>query len=223
MRRSEGGRRSSLGLIVLGLLAEEPMHAYRMQKLIRQRGKDRVVNVRARQSLYQTIERLVRLELAEVRGTVRGESHPDRIVYAITDAGRAAAVDWHRQMLSLGQDEFPEFVAAVSMLVALPPDDARQQLERRMERLVADLAETEAVLGSVPDLPRLFLLDEEYRRALLAAELTWVRSVVADLRAGRLDWDESWRREVAERFDQPVDEASPADAEKEGRPADERP
>jgi DNA-binding PadR family transcriptional regulator len=209
MERSKVGRRSSLGLIVLGLLAEAPMHVYRMQKLIRQRGKDRVVNVRARASLYQTIERLVRLELVEVRETVRGESHPDRIVYAITDTGRAAAVEWQHQMLSADQNEFTEFTAAVSMLSALSPDDARTQLERRMERLAAGLAETEAVLGSIPDLPRLFLLDEEYRRALLVAELTWVRSVVADLRAGHLDWDESWRRKVAEKFDLPVDEVPP--------------
>jgi hypothetical protein len=34
----------------------EPMHVYRMQKLFEAQGKDRVVNVRARASLYQTRE-----------------------------------------------------------------------------------------------------------------------------------------------------------------------
>ncbi|MEV0310708.1 PadR family transcriptional regulator [Nonomuraea fuscirosea] len=205
------GQRSTLGLIVLGLLAEEPMHAYRMQQLIRQRGKDRVVNVRARQSLYQVVERLLRLGLIAVRETVPGGSHPDRVVYAITEAGRETATEWQRQMLSLGRDPFPEFVAAVSMLMALPPDDARRQLERRIELLAADLAETEAVLAASDGLPRLFLLDEEYRRALLTAELAWVRSVVTDLRDRRLDWDEPWRRRVAADFDLPPDEARSPD------------
>ena len=59
-------QRSSLGLIVLGTLIESPMHVYRMRKLIEQRGKHRVVNVRSRASLYQTLDRLVRLGLAEV-------------------------------------------------------------------------------------------------------------------------------------------------------------
>src|SRR6266536_1678083 len=89
----KAAQRSSLGLIVLWLLFEGPKHVYRMQKLLEQQGKDRVVNVRSRASLYQTIERLMRLGLVEVQETVRSEGYPDRIVYAITDAGREAARD----------------------------------------------------------------------------------------------------------------------------------
>lgn len=36
------------------------MHVYGMQKLIEAFGKDTVVNVRSRASLYQTLERLVK-------------------------------------------------------------------------------------------------------------------------------------------------------------------
>jgi DNA-binding PadR family transcriptional regulator len=190
-------------LIVLGLLSEEPIHVYRMQKLIRQRAKDRVVNVRARASLYQTIERLVRLGLVEVRETIRTQGHPDRTVYAITQAGRDVAIEWLCEMLRTTGGEFPEFIAAVSELAGLTPNDARQQLELRAEKLAAELAETESELGGHPGLPRLFLLEEEYRRAVLDAELSWVRGVVADLRAGRLTWNEQWRREVAAAFTPP--------------------
>ena len=63
------------------------MHVYRMQKLFEAQGKDRVVNLRARASLYQTIERLVRHGLVEVAETIACEGYPDRVVYAITDAG----------------------------------------------------------------------------------------------------------------------------------------
>src|SRR5512142_354777 len=68
-------RRSPLGLVVLWLLFQEPMHVYRMQKLIEHQAKDRVVNVRSRASLYQTIDRLTRLGLVEVHETVRSENH----------------------------------------------------------------------------------------------------------------------------------------------------
>jgi DNA-binding PadR family transcriptional regulator len=199
-------QRSSLGLIVLWLLVEGPMHVYRMQKLLEQYGKDRVVNVRSRASLYQTIERLVRLGLVEVRETVRTEGHPDRILYAITDAGRETATEWLREMLRTTGGEYPEFIAAVSMLFGLAPDDARAQLELRAERLAAALADAESELAAHPELPRLFLLEEEYRRAVLEAELSWVRGVIADLREGRLTWSEQWLRGLAAAFDQTTDE-----------------
>jgi DNA-binding PadR family transcriptional regulator len=185
-------QRSSLGLIVLWLLAARPMHVYGMQKLIETFGKDKVVNVRSRASLYQALDRLVRHGLVEVRETVRSEGYPDRVVYAVTDAGRDAAAEWLRDMLRTTGTEYPEFVAAVSVVFGLEPKDARDQLEARAERLEADLRATDAVFAENPDLPRLFLLEEEYRRAMLAAELDWVRSVVRDLDAGQLTWTEDW-------------------------------
>jgi DNA-binding PadR family transcriptional regulator len=183
---------SSLGLIVLWLLVARPMHVYGMQKLIETFGKDKVVNVRSRASLYQALERLVRNDLVQVHETVRSEGYPDRVVYAITDAGRAAAAQWLRDMLRTTGTEYPEFIAAVSVLFGLEPEDARAQLQERADRLAAELAETDAVFAENPDLPRLFLLEEEYRRAILSAELDWVRGVVADLDAGTLTWTEDW-------------------------------
>jgi DNA-binding PadR family transcriptional regulator len=194
-------QRSPLGLVVLWLLFEEPLHVYRMQKLIEAQGKDRVVNVRARASLYQTIERLVRLGLVEVSETVRIGGYPDRIVYAITDSGREVAREWLREMLRTTGQDYPEFITAVSILFGLEPEDARAQLEEREHRLAAELAETEAALeGAPPGLPRLFLLEEEYRKAVLQAQLSWLRGVIDDLREGRLDWSEQWLREIAAAF-----------------------
>jgi hypothetical protein len=106
-------------------------------------------------------------------------------------------------MLRTTGAEFPEFIVAVSMLFALAPEDVREQLEARAEQLATQLADTEAELGAHPGLPRLFLLEEEYRCAVVRAELDWVRGVVDDLRAGRLAWDEESIRRVAEQFTPP--------------------
>ena len=97
------------------------MHVYRMQKLFEAQGKDRVVNVRARASLYQTIERLQRHGLVEVSQTTRVEGYPDRVEYAITDAGREVARQWLREMLRGTEGEYPEFIAALSILFGLEP------------------------------------------------------------------------------------------------------
>ncbi len=194
-------KRSSLGLIVLWQLFEGPMHVYRMQKMFEAQGKDRVVNVRSRASLYQTIERLERHGLVEVYETRRAEGYPDRVVYAITDEGRYVAREWLREMLRDTEGEYPEFIAAVSILFGLPAEEARSELEVRAENLEAALVVTQRSLADAPAaLPRLFLLEEEYRKAMLEAELSWVRGVIDDLRERRLTWSEEWLRELAEKF-----------------------
>jgi DNA-binding PadR family transcriptional regulator len=200
-------RHSSLGLMVLWHLVEGPTHVYRMQKQFEATGKDRVVNVRSRASLYQTLERLERHGLVQVTDTVEVEGYPDRVIYAITDAGRQVARDWLREMLHTTDGDYPEFLAALSILFGLPPEEARAELELRAGRLAAQLAETQAALtGLPPELPRLFVLEEEYRLAVLTAEVTWLGGVIDDLEAGRLTWSEEWLRQIAETFISPDDQ-----------------
>ena len=177
------------------------MHVYKMQKLFEATGKDRVVNIRSRASLYQTLERLQRHGLVDVAETVQAQGYPDRVVYAITDAGREVAREWLRQMLRTADNDYPEFLTALSILFGLPPDEARAELQLRVQQLSADLAEAQGALASIPpELPRLFLLEEEYRIALLDAEVSFLSGVIEDLKAGRLTWSEEWLRQVATRF-----------------------
>ncbi|MBG0813909.1 PadR family transcriptional regulator [Planomonospora sp. ID82291] len=177
-------------MALLSLVAEEPMHAYRMQQMIKERRKDDVVNVAQRNSVYQTIDRLLRDGLIAVRETLREEGRPERTVYELTAAGREALRRWLRTMLSAPAREFPEFPAALAFLPVLRPDEVRAALEERLASLEersaaldADLAEGAAFL------PRLFLVESEYRQVVTAAELDYVRGLVADLREGRLGWD----------------------------------
>src|SRR5262249_59762265 len=98
----------------------------------------------------------MRLGFVEVNETVRREGYPDRIVYAVTETGREAARDWLREMLRSTGGEYPEFIAAISVVMGLEPDDARAQLEERETRLAAELAETESLFEHLPPrLPRL--------------------------------------------------------------------
>jgi DNA-binding PadR family transcriptional regulator len=207
-RQSRTAQPSALGMLVLWQLFAGPNHAYGLHKLFQQQGKDRVVNLRSRASLQQTIKRLQRLGLVEVHETVHSDSYPDRIVYAITDAGREAARAWLRDMLADTSDDYPDFIAAVSILFGLEPDDARAQLERRANEIAEAIADTEEQLHGNPDLPRLFLLEEEYRRAVLSAQLTWLRSVIDDLQSGRLNWTEEWIAELFAAFSPEQSEAT---------------
>lgn len=180
---------SPLALIVLALLDESSMYPYRMQQLIRERGKDEIVNVRHRASLYQTIARLEREGLIEVKGTSQAENRPERTLYRITRNGRRTIQACLRGMLARPADEFPEFPAALSFIYLLEPKTAREELARRAEALDARLRRLGGVLdehsGSVP---RLFLLEVEYLRTATEVDLTWVRGIIGDLDAGKLTW-----------------------------------
>jgi DNA-binding PadR family transcriptional regulator len=171
------------------------MHPYRIQRLIKDRRKDQVINVEQRASLYQTINQLLRAGLIAFWETTRQEGFPERTVYKLTDKGHHTALNWLREMLSTPAQEFPEFPAAVSLLPLLTPEDALHQMETREAALTDQIARIdEEVQTHTDSLPRLFLLESEYMRIMLEAELKWVRSVSADLRSGQLTWNQEWAR-----------------------------
>ncbi|WP_259669589.1 MULTISPECIES: PadR family transcriptional regulator [unclassified Rhizobium] len=193
-------KRSPVALAVLAMLMEEPLHPYRMQRLIKERGKDEVINVTQRASLYQTIHRLEREALIAQQKTVRDDKRPERTVYEITEKGRDVALAWIREMLSTLTREYPEFPAAVSFLALLTPNDVLGLLEHRAKAIESELRRIDGLLREAQAVPRLFLLEMEYLRALHATELSWVNGVIGDLRAGRITWTDEWLRQIAVEF-----------------------
>jgi DNA-binding PadR family transcriptional regulator len=183
-------RGSPLALTVLALLCHQPLHPYGIQRLIREWGKDKVVNVGQRASLYRTIDRLCSMDLVVVRDTERDRAYPERTVYEVTDAGREVAREWLLEMLGRPKNEFPEFPAALSHLLLLEPDEILEVLERRADVLRERLAAIDADLATETErgVPRISLMETEYQRAVVAAESNWLDSTVADLRSGELSW-----------------------------------
>src|SRR5215475_1086854 len=166
-------RSSPLALAVLSLLHAAPLHPYAMQRLLKLWGKDAVVNVGQRANLYKTIRRLLDAGLIAIRQTERDQQYPERTVYELTEAGSRATVDWLTDMLARPRNEFPQFPAALSFIMLLAPADAADVLEQRAATLRAQLAAIDASLQSMSELPRAVGMDDEYARAMTAAELTW--------------------------------------------------
>ncbi|GAA2299260.1 PadR family transcriptional regulator [Streptomyces caniferus] len=180
---------SPLGLTVLTLLHYRPLHPYGIQRLLKQWGKEQVVNVGQRTGLYRTIERLQAGGLIAVRQTERDQQYPERTVYEVTDEGRTATREWLEQMLAVPKAEFPLFPAALSNMLMLSPDEVAPILERRAGRLAAQRADMEAQLAEAPTgLPRITLIENEYLLAVLGAEERWLRGVIGELRDGSLTW-----------------------------------
>jgi len=191
-------RPSPLALAVLSVLVPGPLHPYGIQRLLKHWGKDEVINVGQRANLYKTINRLHEAGLIAVRQTERDQQYPERTVYELTDEGRRKAPEWLAEMLATVRSEFPQFPAALSFAMGLPPEQIREALERRAAVLRKSLAGLEQVLDRYSGtLPRVTLLDDEYRRAVIAAELAWIDGVVEDLRTGALTWNEEELTRVA--------------------------
>lgn len=194
-------RRSTLAMVLLALLKEAPMHPYRMQQVIKERGQDQLVNVAQRNSVYQALDRLVRDGLARAGGTTRDSGRPERTVYEITDEGAATLRRWLLAMLPAPAREFPEFPAALAFLAILDPDEVRPLLEQRVAALREKLAAVAA--QAPPGLPRLFLIEDEYRAAMLRAEVQWLSAIIADLAEGRLTWDLAMIQSTLAQFSEP--------------------
>jgi DNA-binding PadR family transcriptional regulator len=182
-----------LMLAVLALLAESPMHPYEMDLVMRQRGLTEGIKLR-RSSLYTVIASLERSGLIEPVETQRAGRRPERTVYAITEAGRAKFAGWHRWLLAAPAKEYSQFVAGLTFLMHLKPEEVATLLEERAQALAADIDDWHEKLKIARErmgVPRLFLIEAEYAVAMREAELAWVRATIREIRDGTLVWPAS--------------------------------
>jgi len=182
-----------LGLAVLAYLTQRPMHPYELSRTLRDNGDARSIKFN-HGSLYMVVQQLAKAGYITEQETNREGQRPERTVYALTDAGRAELRDWLRELVEEPQHEYPHFVAALSLIAALPPADVLVLLRRRLDRL-ADLR-TE-IRRTVDDalaqgVPALFLIEEEYRLALLDAESSFVERFIDQINDPETGWAPMW-------------------------------
>jgi DNA-binding PadR family transcriptional regulator len=184
-----------LALAVLVLLFERPMHPYEMAATLRERRQEESIKLRYG-SLYTVIELLQREGFIVPRETLRDGRRPERTVYALTSAGRAEMRDWLRELLSTPVKEYPQFVAGLSLLGALAPEEATALLEERVHRLEQQIRELRATLDVLyreRGLEPLVLVEAEYRVAMLDAERQFVDTLVRRIKAEGWGPVETWK------------------------------
>jgi DNA-binding PadR family transcriptional regulator len=138
------------------------------------------------------IDRLEDGGLIAVGATERDERYPERTTYHLTEEGRAVCRQWLTEMIATPRNEFPEFPAALSFVMLLPPESAGELLEERRERLTQRIAEYDAELAAENDgtpVPRWALLETEYLKAIAEAEVRWIAAILDDLQQGTLTWN----------------------------------
>jgi DNA-binding PadR family transcriptional regulator len=187
-------RSNPLALAVLICLAERPMHPYEVSTTLRQRQKHESVRLNYG-SLYAVVASLEKHGLIAAEGTHREGRLPERTVYAITGAGLIEAHDWLTDLISTPVRDYTAFEAGLSFLPALPPDAVVSLLSERAARLQDELTQARALgeAAVAQQLPRLFIVEHEYRIVLREAELRFVRGLIGEIESGSLGGVEWWR------------------------------
>jgi DNA-binding PadR family transcriptional regulator len=182
-----------LGLAVLSYLSVGPKHPYELSKTLREHHDDRSIRFN-HGSLYMVIQQLAKAGFVAEHETTREGQRPERTVYAITDAGRAELRDWLRDLVAVPDHEYPHFVAALSLIAAIPPDEAVPLLQQRALRLGEQRAEIRTLVdgGLAGGVHPLFMVEEEIRITLLDAEIAFVERFIGQITDPETGWGPQW-------------------------------
>src|SRR5664279_5686098 len=153
-----------LALAVLSYLTQRPMHPYELSKTLQDNGDARSIKFN-HGSLYMVVQQLVKAGFIAAQETIRDGARPERTVYALTESGRQELRDWMRDLIAEPHQEYPHFVAALSLIAAVPPNEVVDLLGDRLRRLAEQLTDLRREIDTAQEqgVHPLFLVEEEYR------------------------------------------------------------
>lgn len=182
-----------LALAVLSYLSQGPMHPYEVGRMLRDHGDARSIKFNPG-SLYMVVRQLCTAGFIVEQETTREGQRPERTVYALTDAGRHELRNWLCELVELPRHEYPHFVAALSLIGALPPREVVDLLHSRLRQLGEQRAEIRELIDSTlaGGVHPLFVIEEEYRLALLDAESVFIEGFIERITHPRTGWGRQW-------------------------------
>lgn len=187
-------RVNPLALAVLVVLAERPMHPYQISQTLKQRGKDGSVRINYG-ALYPVVESLLGQGFIEVVSAEQDGNRPARTVYRITDAGFIEMREWLRAWIAEPEKEYPRFMAALSFLPVLGPDETITLLRRRITVLDKRIDEIREQVAAVESwLPELLLIEGNYELRLLEADRAFTTDIADRMESGVLGGMDGWRQ-----------------------------
>jgi PadR family transcriptional regulator AphA len=108
--------------VVLGLIAERPVHGFALARFVARDGPIGRVYEIPRPVVYRSISRLVDAGLVEPRGVEHGSGGPQRTVVGVTARGRRELRSWLRQPVGHVRDLRTELLAKLALLERLGSD-----------------------------------------------------------------------------------------------------
>ena len=182
-----------LALAVLSYLTQRPMHPYELQRTLIDNDAGQTFRL-SYGSLYNVVQQLADAGFIAQHGVERAGRRPERTVYALTEAGRVEMHDWLQQLLAEPQRDHPSFVAALSLLAALRPDEAVDCLRQRVRTQDAERRRTAELVRHTLEqgIHPLFLVEDDYRLRMLAAELDFLDELITRIERPDGGWAATW-------------------------------
>src|SRR5689334_13296228 len=121
-------------LLVLGMLARSPMHGHQIRREAELRDVEEWAGIKPG-ALYGMLHRLEEEGLIQPSHTEQAGRFPARTVYTLTSEGRKELGILLENALQHADLSFGPFDVALLVADALPADERRKLIERRMTRL----------------------------------------------------------------------------------------
>ena len=178
-----------LGLSILQLLDERPMHPYELAATMRNRHLDEFIRLNFG-SLYHTVDGLERSGWIVPAEREKEGGRPERTVYRLTKTGREVLARVVSDILAHPRREYPEFAAGLMFMHHLGADVAASNLAERAVALRATIEKLTQIMADVRAMgvTRLALIELEHKIAMLEAERNWVINLEREIKRGKLEW-----------------------------------
>jgi len=147
-RRKRNRDLTTPDLVLLSLLAEQPMHGYQANLELERRQVRDWAGI-SRPQVYYSLEKLERLGLLRATRNSEPAAGPDRRVLAVTVEGKTAPADALENESWTTRRERPAFLTWVALSWQARPGIFERQLERRRRFLASELKREEATLRAV--------------------------------------------------------------------------
>src|SRR5579884_1034072 len=167
-------------LLILGLLRRGPRSGYDLHRLVRSHGA--LYTDVKKANLYYLLDRLAREGALAVR-TEPGARGPRgaRLIYSLTDAGRARFDELLRTVLRAYDPVHTGVDVAVAFLARLRPAEARSLLAERRETVALRRQQVAAELADAAMQGPMTRIAGDHLLGLIDAELAWVERTLAAL------------------------------------------
>ncbi|GAA0520043.1 hypothetical protein Ade02nite_94720 [Paractinoplanes deccanensis] len=173
--------RNSLVMPLLGLLVEQPAHAYDLTA----RLQGRYAHLRVTRSTVTTLlKSMEKAGLVAPRAPERVDGRPPRTSYELTAAGFAGFRTRIDAGLREAEPASVDFVMAMSYAGVLPAGTVATILDARADRLRADVRRYERPA----EIPEVHMLEAEYWSAVVTAEIEWVTRLATRIRSRDITW-----------------------------------
>ncbi|MGG5329357.1 PadR family transcriptional regulator [Enterococcus sp. AZ163] len=169
---------ATIDLIVLGMVKQQPLSAYDIQKLVEYRNISRWVKI-STPSIYKKV---IQLEnKGYIKSTLIKEGNKvEKAIYDLTDAGQS---EFQRLMQEISQQPiqiFLDFNAVMVNLTSLAPEEQKKciaNIEENIVNLKNYLAENQAAKEHSTEIPETGLAVLQQQIILAEAIEKWLQSV----------------------------------------------